>query len=674
MHFAIYTKVEICYNNYMNNAMKNNTKNNMKNTTYTESAFYRPWRWQNDAGKKILKAYENANGEDAIVMSVASAVGTGKTVVAAEAFRRFMVMNPESKTVSFFVSPRIRLCDQQCAELTENFVNRFNLQPNVDFAVVPVHSDANIYNKRDEDAPISQHTVFVICDESLWGHDKNTSDPLYRYNVWMRKFAAWKNLNGIKFGAMFFDESHNYVNNQELMFGRQYDIVDEDIEHTRDIWLGSYFNLMMLASGTPAAYQNNIGKSKAFKKYTCGCSVKEAIEKEYIAQPTLNLACTDMNSFLPAIMSIMHREQSICENEVFKPYILICMPSINDVNGIVSNSYIQSNIGKLFHVISIHSEKIIADKEGNIDSFKSTIDGKTVKPEIAYRKIESLNDKGFGDNLPVLVFQVDMIGEGININSFNSVITMSNSEIKCMQQIGRVLRNYRLGDKNKIENGHASIYCLYDNLNNIARLMSNLKEFGLDADCFDWGAKIDMRFGSGVAEDPDGVANDNVPSWEEIDPLTDVDIIEVLNYIDVAGYRHAKQELVDSIITDKEIAKKFESIVNDPEVRRIINCMGVKVSDAKLNVTVVKNNKASKKASSNNTKETVKKQSKTTVDILYKFISMISAGIHSSKIMHDLWKDNVAVREILIENFLKNKMLAKFFIEHFSVEFWSKLA
>lgn len=650
--------------------MNETIENIMKNTSYTKSTFYRPW--QNDAGKKILEAYKNANGEDAIVMSVASAVGTGKTVVAAEAFGRFMVMNSESKTVSFFVSPRIRLCDQQCAELTEKIVNRFNLQPNVDFAVVPVHSDANIYNKRDEEAPVSQHTVFVICDESLWG---DTPDkPMYRYNEWMRKFTTWKNLNGIKFGAMFFDEAHNYFKKQELMFGRQYDVVDEDIEHTRDIWLGSYFNLMMLASGTPAAYQNNIGKSKAFKKYTCGCSVKEAIENGYIAQPTLNLACTDMNSFLPAIMSIMRREQSICENEVFKPYILICMPGINDVNGIVNNSYIQANINKMFHVISIHSEKHIADKEGNVGSFKSTIDGKIVKPEVAYRKIESLNGKGFGDNLPVLVFQVDMIGEGININSFNSVITMSNSEIKCMQQIGRVLRNYRIDGESKIENGHASIYCLYDNLNNIARLMSNLKDFGLDADCFTWGAKIDMRFGSGVAEDPDGVANDNVPSWEDIDPLADVDIIEVLNYIDVAGYRHAKQELVDSIITDKETAKKFESIVNDPEVRRIINCMGVKVSNAKLNVTVVKNNKASKKSSSKNTKATDKKQSKTTVDILYKFISMISAGIHSSKIMCDLWKNNAGGRVVLLENFLKNKKLAKFFIEQFSTEFWNKLA
>ena len=38
----------------------------------------------------------------------------------------------------------------------------------------------------------------------------------------------------------------------------------------------------------------------------------------------------------------------------------------------------------------------------------------------------------------------EMIGEGINVKSFNSVITASNCDKTAMQQIGRAVRNFSI--------------------------------------------------------------------------------------------------------------------------------------------------------------------------------------------------------------------------------------
>lgn len=117
----------------------------------------------------------------------------------------------------------------------------------------------------------------------------------------------------------------------------------------------------------------------------------------------------------------------------------------------------KENAGDLFNIISIHTEK---------GAKKPMVNGVEVNGDEAMRVISSL-DKNGGDilkrygvkpDIMTVVFQVDMLSEGINVKSFNSVIVTTSMLRRAMQQFGRVFRNYDIEGFSKRENGHASVY------------------------------------------------------------------------------------------------------------------------------------------------------------------------------------------------------------------------
>ena len=56
---------------------------------------------------------------------------------------------------------------------------------------------------------------------------------------------------------------------------------------------------------------------------------------------------------------------------------------------------------------------------------------KVVEADEAYAAIEAIDSNSyFKDNLPIVVAQVAMLGEGINVSSFNAILTASNAEKK----------------------------------------------------------------------------------------------------------------------------------------------------------------------------------------------------------------------------------------------------
>ena len=52
-----------------------------------------------------------------VVVPVNACVGSGKTTVACNAFGQFITASKDKKTIQMFVTPRIRLCDQQNNEI-----------------------------------------------------------------------------------------------------------------------------------------------------------------------------------------------------------------------------------------------------------------------------------------------------------------------------------------------------------------------------------------------------------------------------------------------------------------------------------------------------------------------------------------------------------------------------
>ena len=246
-----------------------------------------------------------------------------------------------------------------------------------------------------------------------------------------------------------------------------------------------------------------------------------------------------------------------------------------------NEDWFKSNTGKTFHFISIHSDKRTYNKDGSIDDITAEIDGVACKSSEAYAKIEKIDNGIFDDDLPILVAQVEMIGEGINVKSFNAVITASNSDKTAMQQIGRAIRDYKITKDiverrevhhkvlkqksgilnrllkrteevdeveiieethphtfSKVKDGKANVYVIIDNLEQIQELVVNLAgKHDLTDCCFSWGDRLDVQAGSSneILEESEACKLQK-SHWMKIDDA-DPQIIEIIN--------NSKEKLLD---------------------------------------------------------------------------------------------------------------------------------
>ena len=318
------------------------------------------------------------------------------------------------------------------------------------------------------------------------------------------------------------------------------------------------FKNVMLMSGTPDWVQREMTAKN--RKNECKCSPKLAMENGWICKPTLNLVnCSDAD-WPNAVKAVFEREMKIwnATGQIFKPTILVNCKSIDDVAALREVSWFKMNAGKKFHLISIHSKKTVHDSAGLMKNLVAEIDGRAVEADEAYDAITRIDKQE--DSLPVIVFQVQMIGEGINVKSFNSVVTASNCDKTAMQQIGRVLRNFTISktvvqkvekpatgffkklfkrtetveetvDKTftKVQDGTSNVYVINDNLKTLTDLIVHLSNYDLTSSCFSWGVKIDINEGSspGVLDEEDS-AKQLTPNWVELKSV-DPEIIEVFS-------------------------------------------------------------------------------------------------------------------------------------------------
>ena len=318
------------------------------------------------------------------------------------------------------------------------------------------------------------------------------------------------------------------------------------------------FKNVITMSGTPDWVQREMTSKN--KKNECKCSPKLAMENGWICKPVLNLVnCSDAD-WPAAVKAVFYRELKTYENngKLFKPTILVNCKSIDDVANLREVPWFKDNAGKLFHLISIHSKKTVHDNAGLVKDLCAEIDGKSVEAEEAYNVIASIDKQN--DALPTIVFQVQMIGEGINVKSFNAVVTASNCDKTAMQQIGRVLRNFYVKKTvvekheekldgffnkllkrtrvvetqiektfSKVKDGTANVYVINDNLQTLTNLIVGLSNYDLTSSCFSWGDKLDINEGSSPSIlDEEDSAKLQKPSWNALDAVSP-EIIEVLN-------------------------------------------------------------------------------------------------------------------------------------------------
>lgn len=320
------------------------------------------------------------------------------------------------------------------------------------------------------------------------------------------------------------------------------------------------FKNVMLLSGTPDYKQREL--TNCWYQNECSCSPKVAMDNGWICRPTLNLVNCDDGSWPSAVRAVFLQQMKKYEsgNKIFKPVMLVNCKSIDDVVKLRTTDWFKENTGTLFDFISIHSNKNLSDVNGHLDVVTAEINGQQVSADEAFVAINDID--GHMDSRPVIVAQVQMIGEGINVKSFNSVITSSNSDKTAMQQIGRVLRNMTVTKTfvetevrpkpgffnkllkrtetvekrtehvfSKVKDGYADVYVIKDNIDNIADLIVNLSNYDLTDACFDWGKRLDIPSGSSVeVMQTTEMCKLEKNRWSDIDG-NDPDIIEILGQV-----------------------------------------------------------------------------------------------------------------------------------------------
>ena len=462
-------------------------------------------------------------------VSVSACVSSGKTLLAIAGMADNIKNN--EKTFQVFVCPRLNLCTQQ-AEETYDFLKDNGINASVilyNSAKYDGTRNINVCTDRkvddcEEFFEGCNHVVMIACSESIWGgKDKEFFKRKCTFEHILKNNRAY----GRKNAAIVYDEAHNYES--------KFSIIEK---------LSEYFNVSVLMSGTPGENQRRIHRVSKKIDY----SIRAAILDKIICKPTLNIidGYNDDTHLTSAVNSMIANENRI-HKAPFGTRALICARSIDAIKSAADKI-------KNSHVITLHSNKKVVNDDNEIIEITSTIDGVEKSAQETMKLIESIDKKEnyFGDDLPIVVFQVDMISEGINIKSFNSVLITSYSETKQMQQIGRVLRDVEFRGHHKKDEDEVNIYAAVQNADDLMQLLINLEEYDLTDDVFNWGKIIKSCNGSSP-KDENGIAIFN--EWKQIDT-----VLDIKKLLKMRDSFICKKNSKASVISEKFSKKDIESI------------------------------------------------------------------------------------------------------------------
>lgn len=574
-------------------------------------------------------------------LSVACCVSSGKTLLAIAGMSKVIERRIESsnKTFQVFVCPRLNLCDQQAKEIYD-----YMKEKNLPVSILLYNSNNTPMENKYKEIGIlernsrfcddstelflgSDHIIVVACDASIWRG--KAEEAKINENIFKSILK-----NNEKFGrentAIIYDEAHNYES--------KFDSIER---------ISSFFDVSVLMSGTPGEKQCEIHNKDI---NSIDYSIRDGIIDNIICRPTLNLINTydglDDRYLESAVNSVVTLENTLHKSP-FIPRILVCASGIDSIESICRN-FPNCN------VITYHSDKSVKDTDKNKpDVIESKViygishkeEKKTDKEILSIlEKIDESNY--FNNSLPIIVFQVDKISEGINIKSFNSIIITSHSDIRQMQQIGRVLRDWHIDNFSKKDNDVVNIYATCKNTEDIRDLILNLEKYDLTDDVFNWGKVLINNNGSRAK---DGLPELN--KWEQINAVLDIE--KILKMCD------------DSY--NKNIIKNSSKIFADfskDECAQLIAELKVleKSKKGKSGITSSKTKHTSQhKTQSNNTKKTSLSSKDTDlIRALYKNL----LNVTSKKLSRTLWYRSEKDKDIVLNGLnINNTSLIKKFIK-----------
>lgn len=455
-------------------------------------------------------------------ISLAASVSSGKTLIAAYAFGKHIIeCKKENITSSFqsFVVPRVALGKQQYSDIKYYLEKMFNFKDGIDYNIFRVDYMHKEFNK---DKFCGGHVIVVICDESLWGTDKNSEFD--RFNGWIHSLNEY-NKKSISLGHIFYDEAHNYDTTTR-------DKDDKEKVIRRIKRLQEYFKSSILASGTPGPFQKEM--SIQYAKYAIKCSVRETIENKWALKPIINLVVTsERENFAAAVKAVYENEiKKVSEDRKKYVRILVNCHSIDEIYTIANDEWFVNGVKNgEFNVITIHTLKKVKINNKEVELTSMINYTEKTKDEVFDKLNEELDDnkifKGKRKDLPIFLFQCDTISEGVNLKSFNAVVVTSINQQKVMQQIGRVMRKWTDPDNKEYEKEQANVYVFIENNKAVTDLMQDLStEYDLNSDCFEWGKYVLIKKGSGPEIKDNAVPALIDPKWEEINDSNRPQIID----------------------------------------------------------------------------------------------------------------------------------------------------
>lgn len=460
--------------------------------------------------------------------------GSGKSKVGFESVIQNILFNDSrrKKSINVLIGPSIPL-SKQIKEECEEYLHQFypTLAGNVEFVLRNCESSNSRIDLSKPvywaNNPKIRHYVFVYCSDSFFGNETigNRYDAIYNG---LKKTIT--NNKDIVCGTIVFDEAHNYRNRWEEITGYNPTSSQMIERTTRNInILTDLFMDVLCMTGTPCVYQCWMSQHENWKKdFVVGVNYATAIKNGWIVRPDVYVIMVkDIKTQLEdaAITSLAH-ERRINASGVkgvanITTHMLINAPDINTANNVGKNlwKFYDGKVG----VSILHSDKTVKDtSRGENTNFDLTamIDGVEVGPKVAKDSIMAIDDTDYDKER--IVTQVEMISEGINVNSFDAPLITSHSDVKITQQIGRCLR-FAAG-KN-----HASIYCVAENQEDVANIVSQLVDQGLDLEEVLKNMKIIDVPGNGKPEDPDAVADYEKSAWRVYNPVEIKNLMNIVN-------------------------------------------------------------------------------------------------------------------------------------------------
>ena len=491
--------------------------------------------WQKSFIKKQFCTKHNTGNEHNLWFANCC-TGSGKSNVGFESVIQNILFNEtrHKKSINVFVAPTIMLSNQirrECEEYVQKFYPA--LTKKIDFIVRNCESEDS---KIDISKPVYwannskvRHVVFAYCADSFFGNDTigNRYDAIYSG---LKKTIA--NNKNIVCGTIVFDEAHNYKSKWSEITGYAATSSTNIIPTPEEVnKLPELFSDVLCMTGTPCLYQCWMSQDERWKKdYVVSVNYAMAIKHGWIVRPDVYVinVCDIKNQLEDAAIAAMAHERRINSSGIkgvsnATTHMLVNAPDINTANNVGKNlwNYYDGEVG----VSILHSAKTVKDTgRGKNTTFDLTaeIDGVKMGSKEAKEAIMKIDTTDAGKER--IVTQVEMISEGINVNSFDAPLISSHSDVKITQQIGRSLRFAK--GKN-----HASIYCVAENQEDVATLVSELVDQGLDLEEVLKKMKMIDISGKGKDEDPEAVADYEKSAWRG---YTKVEIKNLMNAVNGA--------------------------------------------------------------------------------------------------------------------------------------------